>query len=142
MIDNLAGWEHFDHEADIGVRGFGPTVADAFAQAAMAMTAVICDLQSVHATRSVKIDCTASDLEVLFVDWLNSLVYEMATRRMLFSRFDVVISNTTLRAVVWGEDIDVKRHQPAVEVKGATYTALQVSHDESGLWMAQTVVDV
>jgi tRNA nucleotidyltransferase (CCA-adding enzyme) len=35
----------------------------------------------------------------------------------------------------------VQRHQPAVEVKGATYTALRVAPIEGG-WLAQTVVDV
>jgi hypothetical protein len=27
-----AGWEHFAHEADVGVRGFGPTREAAFEQ--------------------------------------------------------------------------------------------------------------
>ena len=35
-----ARWEHFPHDADVGVRGFGPTPAEAFAQAALALTAV------------------------------------------------------------------------------------------------------
>ena len=38
-----ARWEHFPHDADIGVRGFGPTVVAAFEQAALALTAVITD---------------------------------------------------------------------------------------------------
>ena len=38
-----AHWEHFSHEADIGIRGVGPTLATAFEQAAIAMTAVITD---------------------------------------------------------------------------------------------------
>ena len=137
-----ASWEHFDHEADIGVRGFGATPADAFAEAALAMTAVVCDPQTVNATQSVAIRCDANDLEVLFVDWLNSLVYEMATQKMLFSRFEVSIEGASLKAIAWGEKIDVTRHQPAVEIKGATYTALSVTQEDPGRWRAQTVVDV
>jgi tRNA nucleotidyltransferase (CCA-adding enzyme) len=38
--------------------------------------------------------------------------------------------------------VRVERHQPAVEVKGATYTALKVARDEQGRWVAQCVVDV
>lgn len=142
MKHNSVEWEHFDHEADIGVRGFGTTPADAFVHAALAMTAVVCDLQSVKPSHAVTIECKANDLEVLFVDWLNSLVYEMATRKMLFSRFEVEITNHALHAVAWGENIDVARHQPAVEIKGATYTALHVTQDDTGRWTAQTVVDV
>jgi tRNA nucleotidyltransferase (CCA-adding enzyme) len=135
-------WEHFPHQADIGVRGIGSTKEAAFESAAQALTAVITDLESVAPIQSVPIVCEAPDDELLLVDWLNALVYEMATRRMLFSRFDVCVNGHSLQATAWGEPIDVARHQPAVEVKGATYTELSVKRDEEGRWVAQCVVDV
>jgi tRNA nucleotidyltransferase (CCA-adding enzyme) len=46
-----------------------------------------------------------------------------------------------LRATAYGELVDVERHEPAVEIKGATLTALQV-REEPGGWRAQCVVDV
>lgn len=125
----------------MGVRGFGSTAAEAFEQAALGMTAVITDVGRVKAREVVAIECEAPDPELLFAEWLNSLIYEMATRRMLFSRFSVQLDGARLRAQAWGEHIDNARHQPAVEIKGATYTALRVAH-EQGEWMAQTVVDV
>ncbi len=142
MIDKQAHWEHFDHEADIGIRGFGATQTEAFEQAALAMTAVVCDLDTVSTTTSITISCEDADLELLFIDWLNRLVYEMATRKMLFSRFKVEIDVNKLSATVWGEEVNVERHQPAVEIKGATFTALHVGQNESGQWVAETVVDV
>src|SRR5512139_570954 len=114
----MTGWEHFPHEADIGVRGRGATLAEAFAQAATAMTAAITDPALVAAREAVDIACEAPDEELLLVDWLNALVYEMATRRMLFSRFEVRIDGRRLAARAYGEPVDVARHQPAVEVKG------------------------
>ena len=47
-----------------------------------------------------------------------------------------------LRATAWGEPVVVARHRPAVEVKGATYTALCVARQPDGRCLAQTVVDV
>jgi len=135
-------WEHFPHQADIGVRGIGATKEEAFERAAEALTAVITDPDSVAPTQSVPIVCEAPDDELLLVDWLNALVYEMATRRMLFSRFHVRFNDHSLHATAWGEPIEVARHQPAVEVKGATYTELSVKQDEEGRWIAQCVVDV
>jgi tRNA nucleotidyltransferase (CCA-adding enzyme) len=135
-------WEHFPHQADIGVRGFGSTKEAAFECAAQALTAVITDLGSVAPTQSVPIVCEAPDDELMLVDWLNALVYEMATRKMLFSRFNVRINDHSLHATAWGEPVEVARHQPAVEVKGATYTELSVKRDEEGRWVAQCVVDV
>jgi SHS2 domain-containing protein len=135
-------WEHFPHQADIGVRGIGLTKEAAFESAAHALTAVITDLESVAPIQSVTIVCEAPDDELLLVDWLNALVYEMATRKMLFSRFNVCVNDHSLHATAWGESIEVARHQPAVEVKGATYTELSVKRDEEGRWVAQCVVDV
>jgi SHS2 domain-containing protein len=135
-------WDHFPHSADIGVRGIGASKEEAFEQAALALTAVITDPRTVAPNEVVELTCEAPDDELLFVDWLNALVYEMATRRMLFSRFKVHIGSQRLHAKVWGEAIDLARHQPAVEVKGATYTELLVKQDENGAWLAQCVVDV
>lgn len=136
------GWEHFPHEADIGVRGIGSTKEEAFEGAGLALTAVITDPASVAPQEAVAIACEAPDEELLLVDWLNALVYEMATRNMLFRRFTVRFNDHSLHATAWGEKVEVARHQPAVEVKGATYTELIVKRDGQGRWVAQCVVDV
>lgn len=135
-------WEHFPHEADIGIRGIGASKEEAFEQAALALTAVITDPHTVAPQELVEMSCEAPDDELLFVDWLNAVVYEMATRHMLFSRFEVHLDEEQLQAKAWGEVVDIAKHQPAVEVKGATYTDLMVKQDPSGAWLAQCVVDV
>ncbi len=135
-------WEHFPHQADIGVRGIGASKAEAFEQAALALTAVITDPQALIPGEKVEITCEAPDDELLLVDWLNALVYEMATRKLLFGRFEVRLAGQRLEGRAWGEKIDVARHQPAVEVKGATLTSLRVGQNAGGAWVAQCVVDV
>lgn len=135
-------WEHFPHGADVGVRGAGPTKEAAFQQIALALTSVVTDLNSVRPERAVPITCEAPSDDLLLVDWLNALVYEMATRRMLFSAFVVTIEDSRLHATAWGESVDRVRHEPAVEVKGATYTALRVERLDDGQWVVQCVVDV
>jgi tRNA nucleotidyltransferase (CCA-adding enzyme) len=137
-----ARWEHFPHEADVGVRGFGPDAATAFEQAALAMTAVITEPQRVLPQTPVEIVCRAPDAELLLYDWLNTLVYEMATRHMLFSQFSIDIEDGRLHARAWGEKVDIPRHQPRVEVKGATLSELGVTHCENGMWRAQCILDV
>lgn len=134
-------WEHYAHEADIGVRGRGATKAEAFEQAALAMIAAVAHPALVEPRERVRVRCEAPDDELLLAEWLNALVYEIATRRMLFSKFAVELENHALSADAWGEAVDPARHHPAVEVKGATYTTLRVAR-EAGGWVAQTVVDV
>jgi SHS2 domain-containing protein len=134
-------WEHFEHGADVGVRGLGATKAEAFEQAALAMTAASTDPAEVRPLERIALACEAPDDELLLAEWLNALVYEMSTRKMLFSRFAVRLQGTRLEAEAWGEPVEPARHRPAVEVKGATYTMLRVAPDNGG-WLAQTVVDV
>lgn len=134
-------WEHFEHEADMGIRGFGNTLAEAFEQTALAMSAIITELSLINPREKVNIICEEADQELLLVDWLNALIFEMSTRKILFGRFDVYINLGRLEASAWGESTEVKRHQPVVEIKGATYTELAVQQSQ-GRWLAQCVVDV
>jgi len=135
-------WCHFDHDADIGVVGTGPSPEAAFVAAAEGMMAIVCDPDTVAELNAIVITCEAPNLSLLFVDWLNALVFEMATRRMLFRRFEVTLDDSRLSATAWGEVGEVARHRPAVEIKGATYTALKVAQGDDGRWSAQCVVDV
>ena len=138
----MAGWQHFPHMADIGLQGDGATPAEAFEQAALAMTAVIANPATVQPGTAVEIDCAANHPELLLIDWLNAWIYEMATRKMLFSRFEAKLDAAGLHGIAWGELVDRARHQPAVEVKGATYTELAVWQDADAIWHARCVVDV
>lgn len=137
-----ADWELFPHGADVGVRGHGATRETAFENAAYAMTAALAEPDQVQPHDVAEIACSAPDDELLLVDWLNALIYEMATRKMLFSRFSVHINGEALTGKAWGEPIDIARHKPGVEIKGATYTALRVAQEADGRWLAQCVVDV
>lgn len=134
-------WEHYAHGADIGVRGCAASKAQAFVQAALALTAVITEPSAVAAQERVAIECEAPDDELLLAEWLNAVIYEMATRKMLFGRFAARLDGHRLYGEAWGEPVDAARHRPAVEVKGATYTTLRVVR-EGPRWVAQTVVDV
>lgn len=134
-------WFHFSHGADIGLRGTGATKADAFEAIGLALTAVITEPKRVNARERLEIRCKAPDDELLLLDWLNALIYEMSVRRMLFRTFDVDIADGTLRAEVRGEPVNLQKHEPAVEVKGATCTELAVEETDAG-WLVQCVVDV
>jgi len=135
-------WEHFRHGADIGVRGIGSTKDEAFRQAAVALTAVMTDPASVARECSVTIERDAPDDEILLMDWLNAIIYEMSVNQLLFGAFDVRLEDHRLQGTAWGEKVDVLRHEPAVEIKGATLTGLSVAKNDDGEWVAQCVVDV
>lgn len=136
-----ARFELWPHDADVGVRGFGPDKATAFAQAARALSALVTDVANVLPTRSCEFACSGADDELLLVAWLNEVIYAMATQRLLFADFAVDLAGNTLRAVGHGEVVDAARHEPAVEPKGATLTGLRVTAIPGG-WLCQCVIDV
>ena len=64
-------WEHFPHDADVGIRGLGPTPEAAFEQAALALKEVVTTAE-VAPNIKVEVSCEAPDRELLFIDWLNA----------------------------------------------------------------------
>jgi tRNA nucleotidyltransferase (CCA-adding enzyme) len=135
------GWEHFAHGADVGVCGWGPSLAAAFEEAGAALSEAVTRAPIAPQT-AVEIACQAPTNELLFVEWLNAIIYEMAVRRMIFGRYAVDIRDSSLQATAWGEVVEPKQHQPACEPKAATLTSLAVGKDREGTFKARCVVDV
>jgi protein archease len=138
--------EHFEHAADVGVRGLGATPARAFEGAARALFLLLCeDLSRVREQIEEPVACEAATLEELLVAYLNELIFLSDSRGLVFGRFEVRIDPATrglrLTGRAWGEPFDSERHEFTVQPKGATFTALRVAR-EGQRWVAQCVVDV
>ena len=119
----------------LGVRGYWRDGRRSFRASAQALTAIVTTAE-VKPLAAVDVACEAPSLELLLVEWLNAIIYEMAVRKMVFSRFSVAIRREADR-----ERVDRARHAPACEPKAATYTALKVHPAEDGAWSAACVVD-
>jgi len=142
----LKGFEYFDHGADIGIRGFGSTIEEAFEKAAVGMFSLMFDVEAVEPNQTLELSCTADDLGLLFVEWLNRLLWLSATENMVLCRFLVRrITETgtkrSLDAQLRGEKLSISKHNPKIEVKAATYAELKVEV-RPGHSLVQTVVDV
>ena len=74
---NSHPWTQFAHQGDVGIRGYGASAGEAFENAARAMTSVVTPIGLLSAKETTRIRCQAPNLEILFVDWLNALIYEM-----------------------------------------------------------------
>ncbi len=136
-----ARYETFEHEADIGIRGFGRSVEEAFENAAVALYSVMVNVDKIAQKEKKAVTASAPDRELLLVEWLNALLALSDIERMVFARFEVRIEGTSLSGNAWGERLDRSRHETRVEVKGATYHMLKVAEHDSG-YVAQCVVDV
>lgn len=134
-------FEIFEHRADVGVRGFGETIEEAFIEGARAMFSVMANLDTVQPLESFEVEVSASDEGALFVEWLNELLSIADLNEMVFSEFEVEISGNSLKGRASGEKWDIEKHEPKTEVKAATYSQLLVKK-ENGSYVAQCIVDV
>lgn len=137
-----AAYATFAHEADVGVRGTGESLAEALEGAALALTAVVVRPERVRPARRLAVRLREADPELLLYAWLSEVIRLMDTERMVFSRASVRLDGPELTAELWGEPLDPTRHEPAVEVKAATFEQLAVRRAADGTWTAQAVVDV
>ena len=134
-------YETFEHEADIGIRGFGNSLEQAFENAAVALYSVMVNVGKIARAEKRVIAVSATDRELLLVEWLNALLALSDIERLVFSKFEVMIKDTSLTGIAWGEPLDRVRHEAHVEVKGATYHMLSVQ-EKDGRYRAQCVVDI
>ena len=112
--------------------------------AALALTGVITDPTKIRSTTKFLITdhLSSDDKDLLLYDWLNAIVFRMATEKIVFGKYQIEEQDGALRGWGWGEPIDEVLHDPAVEVKGATMTGLSFTKRERELWVAECVVDV
>ncbi len=139
-------FETFEHQADIGVKGIGLGIEEAFQECAKAMFSVEINLEKVEPQKSIKIKCSARNQEELLVEWLNSLLAQSSIKDMAFSEFKVMITKEKegfkLEGEAKGEKLGEK-HEPKIEVKAATYSQLKIYQDEAtNNWIVQCIVDV
>ena len=135
-----AGYEIFEHGADIGVRGIGRSLEEALAMAAKAVfSLMVDDVESIPQRHRVDIRAEGFDAESLLIAWLNELLAEADIRGLVFSGFSLALSGWTLEGSAAGSGLSGR--DPGVEVKAATYSEAMVFEKE-GVWIAQCVVDV
>jgi SHS2 domain-containing protein len=121
------GYEILEHPADVGIEARGPSLADAFAQAAEGLMSVILDPAHVVVRESRRITLTASDTEQLLVRWLSEVLYLFDGCGFAASRFEVQLAApASLNATVHGETFSPSRHTVRTDVKAVTYHLLHV----------------
>jgi SHS2 domain-containing protein len=130
------------HTADIGIVAGGGDMKTAFENAAKGMFSIITDRRKVRSVIRREAAVSAPDREMLLVAWLNELVYLFDTRRFLGKRFEITeLTDTSLKATIYGEDIDPSRHEIRIGIKAVTYHMLRVS-EAAGRWQVRVIFDI
>jgi SHS2 domain-containing protein len=142
MAARPAGWEHFETEADVGVTAWGPTRAEAFAQAALGVFTLIVKPEEVQEREQREVRAQADSPERLLASWINECLYVHEIEGFVVRRVEVDTCTATLvHGVLHGEELDAGRHRLGTIVKAATLHRLVVAERE-GQHRVSVVVDV
>jgi SHS2 domain-containing protein len=142
MTARAPGWEHFETEADVGVAAWGPTRAEAFAQAALGVFTLIVKPEEVQERERREVRAQADSPERLLASWINECLYVHEIEGFVVRRVEVDTCTATLvHGVLHGEELDAGRHRRGTIVKAATLHRLVVAEHE-GEHRVSVVVDV
>jgi SHS2 domain-containing protein len=145
-------YETIDISGDAGIRAFGMSPGELFANAALGMYSLIVDPETVHATEHIEVSVRHASFDGLLLAWLNELIFRFDVRGFLAKEIRVTISSSTkeveaeergylLSAFLSGESFDPERHKGKLLVKAATYHNLKVGR-HNARWIAEVIFDI
>lgn len=135
-------YEQFPHTADIGVRAYGSSLKELFANAAFAMFDIIADLEGLSGSVSENIELEAPNKEELLVAWLDELLYIFYTKSFIFFEFNIEdLTDTGIKAKVTGRPVGANRNRLKTEIKAATYHNLKIEKTDKG-YQVEIIFDI
>lgn len=127
---NERAYEFLEHTADAYIAAYGRNLAEAFATAARALFDVMTQVEKVRPKTKGFIEVEGKDEYSLLYRWLEALLVESETKGMLYSKFEVTITEKMsvlrLKARIWGEKFNAEKHLQKVGVKAVTYHRMEI----------------
>jgi len=138
-------FEILEHTADVGLRAFGETLPELFANAAQGMIAVAFEgedaSQESRPEKCRKLAARGEDREELLINFLSEILYALDTEGWRFAEFRVqTIESNAIEAEGWGERSERSAHR-RVAVKAVTYHQVSVTQTAEG-WEAVVYFDI
>jgi len=137
-----AGYDYFEVEADVGVRAWGPTRAEAFARAAVGVLALVIAPDGVEVRETREVRAQGDGPETLLVSFINECLYVHEIEGFAVRLVDVdTLREGLVHGVLHGEPIDLARHSAGTVVKAATLHGVSVT-ENAGTHEVRLIVDV
>jgi len=147
MPDDFLKYEFFDHTADVMFVARGRTLADAFANAAYAMTDTITEHSLIRPVSSGRAAVEAEDEKALLYDFLEYFIILVDSEGFLLSKIDHIeifqdYKSGTHKAIFeYSGDRDISSYEIKKAVKAVTYQQMNISHSD-GICSVRVVLDI
>ncbi|MBI4608008.1 MAG: archease [Candidatus Rokubacteria bacterium] len=141
-MSEAEGFDYFDVAADIGLRGWGPTLEAAFRQTGLGLFALMVSPEGVEEADAREVRAQGETRESLLVNWLNDCLYLHDVEGFVARRIDfTVFEERRLHSLLRGEEVDPSRHRLGTLVKAATYHQLTMSQRDQR-WEIRVILDI
>ena len=125
-------YKFLEHTADVYIASYGTSIEEAFENAALAFFEVMTDTDKVDPYLEEIVEIEEDDMKALLYSWIEDLLLKFDIDRMIYSKFHVEQINTvngkyTLKARIWGESFNERKHPSRTEVKAITYHMMEIS---------------
>ena len=134
-------YEIFDHTADMGLYIYGRDREELFAAAQEALMAQLTNPDGIKPVMEREIILEAESAEELLRKWMAELLYlYQAEGWLTFGVSFSDLTDTSLKARAFGENLDKARHEQKLEIKAVTWHRLRIEKTGSGEHLRATVV--
>jgi len=130
-MDRKKGYESLEHTADAYLAAYGRDLAEAFENAASGMFNVMTEIEKIRPVIEDEVEVSGEDEYALLYNWLEALLVRFELKGMLYSKFKISELSQgshgfVLKAEIWGERFDPKRHLQKVGIKAITYHQMEI----------------
>ncbi len=138
-------YEVIDISGDAGIKAYGKTCEEAFANAGMGMYSLITDIGNIDERRQVDVEVKSDAIEGLLVSFLNELIFRFDAYGFIGNRIEITAFSPQppafVEAKIYGEEFDIDRHERRLLVKAATYHNIRV--EKTGdKWEIEVIFDI
>ena len=122
-----------EHATDAVIEVTADTLEDAFKIAGISVIETILDISKVTENDKKSIQVKGKDLKYLLYNWLEEIIILTITDGFAGKRIIVTISKDEeykIDAEVFGETIDLKKHEFKVEIKSPTFHEMEIKQKD------------
>ena len=115
-----AGWERFEVDGGVGVRGWGASRAESFVQVTLGVLALLVAPDEVQAHERREVRAQAGAPGSLLVAWIDECLYVLEIEGFVAREVELTVCTDTLaHGVLHGEPFEARRHRAVGAVKSA-----------------------
>lgn len=119
-----------DHVTDAFIEVIASDLDEAFIIAANSVVEITLDRDKVKEKEQKVINVKGKDLRYLLLNWLEAIIFQLITEGFAIKRIQLDLQKNDeckIFAKVYGEPLDLKKHNFKVEIKAPTFHEMSIS---------------